>query len=71
MYVCICRQVTDKEIKSAIKNGCNTLDALSAELEVGTQCGSCCCHAEELLEELSCKSPAECSNSCHHCPSAQ
>ena len=56
MYVCVCRQLTDREVKKAIKQGCNSLDALSEQLALGTECGSCCCHAEELLEEHGCTS---------------
>lgn len=62
MYVCVCRKVTDREIKQAIQEGCNTLDALSETLQVATECGACSCHAEELLEEFAC--PAICLRKC-------
>ncbi|MBY4896576.1 bacterioferritin-associated ferredoxin [Cupriavidus sp. AU9028] len=46
MYVCICNQVTDREIKGAAALGVSTLDELAETLGVGTCCGRCreCAH---------------------------
>ncbi len=49
MYVCICKQVTDKHIKIAIEKGCCTMKALCNELGVAKQCGKCKNHARALL----------------------
>ena len=51
MYVCICHGVTDREIRTCIAEGANSVRALRAKLKVGTQCGKCACHVRALLEE--------------------
>lgn len=53
MYVCICKQVTDTQIKQAIAAGATTLQQLCNLLPIGTQCGRCCDTAVEMLEEAS------------------
>jgi len=47
VYVCICNQVTDREIHGAVHLGVETLDQLAETLGVGTCCGRCreCAHA--------------------------
>jgi bacterioferritin-associated ferredoxin len=52
MYICICQGVTESRIREAIHDGIEDLDGLSAELGVGTRCGTCVCAAESLLEEV-------------------
>jgi bacterioferritin-associated ferredoxin len=46
VYVCICNQVTDREIHGAAQLGVSTLDELAETLGVGTCCGRCrdCAH---------------------------
>jgi len=39
--VCLCVGVTIGEIQTAIKNGCNTLEAIMDETEAGTRCEQC------------------------------
>ena len=51
MYVCICHGVTDREIRTCIAEGANSVRALRAELKVGTQCGKCASHVRALLKE--------------------
>ncbi len=51
MYVCLCNNVTDRDIRKAVRSGCRRLEDLSAELGVATNCGSCADLAEELLAE--------------------
>lgn len=41
MFVCICNQVTDKQIYQVVEKGVNSFDALSRELGVATCCGKC------------------------------
>ena len=41
MYVCICNEVKEKQIKTAIAAGIDTLDGLKAALDVATCCGCC------------------------------
>ena len=49
MYVCICHGVTDTQIESAIDDGAVTMQMLTKELKVGSQCGQCCSCAKKVL----------------------
>lgn len=51
MYVCICKKVTDSQIKSAIGNGASTIGCLRQCLGVASQCGKCARHAKQMLRE--------------------
>ena len=51
MYVCICNGITDKQIRSAVAGGANSLQSLRDELGVASQCGSCTDHAMSLLQD--------------------
>lgn len=51
MYVCLCRQVTDRGIRRAIAEGADTLEALQAKLGVCLECGCCTAQVEALLRE--------------------
>lgn len=51
MYVCVCNQVTDHEIREAARRGCRRLEDLQRQLGVATNCGCCAEFACELLEE--------------------
>jgi bacterioferritin-associated ferredoxin len=50
MYICICNQVTDREILDAANRGATTLEALGSQLKVATCCGRCADCANELLD---------------------
>ncbi len=39
--VCICRSVTVGEVLNAIKNGCNTVEAIMDETDAATACELC------------------------------
>jgi bacterioferritin-associated ferredoxin len=41
MYVCICNEVTDREIREAVYSGARCLSDIQEELGVATQCGKC------------------------------
>lgn len=51
MYVCVCRAVTDGQIRSAVENGCCSMRDLRNELDVATQCGRCASTAKAVLNE--------------------
>ncbi|MBE0363072.1 bacterioferritin-associated ferredoxin [Pseudoalteromonas ulvae UL12] len=51
MYVCICHAVTDKKINQAVNEGVQTMRELRSCLGVGSQCGKCICHAQQVLQE--------------------
>jgi len=52
MYVCICNAVTDGQITTALRSGCEDVSQLSQQLGVGTCCGSCLPVAQELVENV-------------------
>lgn len=51
MFVCICNAVKESQIKKAIEQGHDSLEALKAELDVATCCGGCQPMIEGYLEE--------------------
>ena len=41
MIVCVCRRVSDHQIRDAAANGATSLECLQFELGVAMQCGRC------------------------------
>lgn len=50
MYVCLCNNVTERDIEAAVRAGARTLDCLASKLAVSTCCGQCQCFADECLQ---------------------
>jgi bacterioferritin-associated ferredoxin len=53
MYVCICHNVTEKDIKRAVKDGAESMACLQEKLAVSTSCGQCHDRARECLASYS------------------
>lgn len=51
MYICVCHGITDRQIRSAVEQGCSTLDDVQLQLPVGGCCGRCEPAARELIRE--------------------
>jgi bacterioferritin-associated ferredoxin len=51
MIVCICNNVSDREIRRAVDLGLNTMTDLRRDLGVGTCCGKCHSCAKKILQE--------------------
>jgi len=51
--VCSCFQVGDKQVKAAVAEGINNVEALGAKLKCGTNCGSCVPELRTLIEQFS------------------
>lgn len=51
MYVCVCKAVTDHQIRTAIDDGICTRRQLFQCFGVGGDCGRCSKHVKELLDE--------------------
>ncbi len=51
MYVCLCRGVTDREIRNEVDKGATHLRDLRRELGVATECGRCASCARTVLKE--------------------
>ena len=43
MYVCVCKAVTDRQIREAVFDGARTLRDLRKQLGVASECGRCAC----------------------------
>ena len=49
MIVCVCKAVSDRQIKVAVKNGASSVRDLARGLGVGTCCGKCLPEAQRTL----------------------
>ncbi len=52
MYVCICRAVTEAEVRGCIADGACTVKDVVKRSEAGTGCGSCVEKIAALLSSL-------------------
>ncbi|WP_370979307.1 (2Fe-2S)-binding protein [Agaribacterium sp. ZY112] len=50
MYVCLCKAITDSQIKQAADEGDGSFRAVRESLGVATVCGSCACEAKKLVK---------------------
>lgn len=51
MYLCICKSVSDHQIREAVQRGARSFGALSIRLGVGIDCGKCVDSINEVLRE--------------------
>lgn len=51
MYVCVCKAVTDRQIREAAQSGARTLRDLRRDLGVTSECGRCASCAKDCLKE--------------------
>lgn len=51
MYVCLCKAVTDRQIRECVGEGARSMRDLRQRLGVASQCGKCAGCARELLQE--------------------
>lgn len=51
MIVCVCRAVSDREIRSSVCDGARTVAQLRSELGVTSCCGKCGPRVRELIHE--------------------
>jgi bacterioferritin-associated ferredoxin len=49
MIVCVCNNISDREVRQAIELGITSMDELRNDLGVATCCGQCFDYAEEIL----------------------
>ena len=50
MYVCLCKAVTDRQIRETVSNGAGSFADIRRELGVATQCGKCGQMAKSIIE---------------------
>ena len=51
MYVCICKAITDQDIRQAVASGVEDLASIQTHLGAATNCGACTEHAQEVIDE--------------------
>lgn len=49
MIVCVCNNISDREIRQAVDLGLSSMDELRRDLGIATCCGKCASYAEEVL----------------------
>jgi bacterioferritin-associated ferredoxin len=49
MYVCLCKGITDGQIRSAVENGA-TIREIRDQLGVMTECGKCACITRDIVK---------------------
>jgi bacterioferritin-associated ferredoxin len=51
MIVCVCNNISDREIRQAVDLGLGSMSELRKELGVGACCGKCVSCAREVMHE--------------------
>jgi len=51
MYVCLCRGITDQDIKEAVANGAGSYREIRDQLDLGTCCGRCAPEARAIISD--------------------
>lgn len=52
MYVCICRQITDNQIRDLCRGGASSLTDIRAQSGVASECGKCGKLAQTIVQEF-------------------
>ncbi len=52
MYICICKAVTDGQIRSAVQEGVTSMSGLRQSLGCAGQCGKCGKHVKEIRDQV-------------------
>ena len=50
MYICICKAITDTQIRAAVDNGANSVCKLRKKFGLASSCGSCVEMTESILK---------------------
>jgi bacterioferritin-associated ferredoxin len=51
MIVCVCNNISDREIREAVDMGIDSMADLYKQLGVGTVCGTCVSYARQVMNE--------------------
>ncbi len=51
MIVCLCEGLSDRQLRRAIEEGCDSVAALAQRTRAATGCGMCACDLKQLLLE--------------------
>lgn len=64
MIVCLCRRVSDRDIRRAVQGGVRDFSELQDETGVSSNCGSCHDCAKEIFDQACAQQPACASMAC-------
>lgn len=53
MYICVCKAVTERQIREAIGEGARSLKDLRRKLGITEECGQCAATAQDYLKSVS------------------
>ncbi len=59
MYVCLCKGITDTQIREAVQQGASSLKDVRNTLGVASQCGKCGVLTREILRQTALDSSNE------------
>ena len=51
MYVCLCKGITDTQIRAAVEDGASSLREVRTTLGVASQCGKCGIMTRDIVRE--------------------
>jgi bacterioferritin-associated ferredoxin len=51
MFVCLCKSVTDHQIRDAVDTGVTTFEDMQSHLSVSTVCGGCSCEVKLVMDQ--------------------
>ena len=51
MYVCLCKGITDTQIRAAVEDGASSLSEVRSTLGVASQCGKCGVLTRQIVRE--------------------
>lgn len=51
MYICLCNGITDKDIRKAAQQGCQSIQELRQHMNIADECGKCRRQACEIIRE--------------------
>ena len=51
MYVCLCKGITDSQIRTAVADGMTSYHDMRRALGLSSQCGKCAAHAREIFND--------------------
>ncbi|MDG4554269.1 MAG: (2Fe-2S)-binding protein [Candidatus Competibacter sp.] len=58
MYLCICKSVSDKQVREAVDRGARTMGDISARFGIGVECGKCLEDVRQFLDACLLAPPA-------------
>jgi bacterioferritin-associated ferredoxin len=58
MYICICKGITDSQIRQVVSDGATTLADVRQQLGAASKCGKCACLVDSVINEARADSPS-------------